>query len=189
MALPARKLISGKEYERLALGDPQGQFELHDGRLVEKPWMSVEHGGISFKLVRSLILQLDPSAYELRIGHGRVRRSSRSYYVPDVIVVPAERVRALAVRPGSLDMYVDPLPFVVEIWTPSTGAYDVDRKLPEYQARGDLEIWRVHPYDRRVTDWRRQPDGTYAELVFLGGVVEIPSLPGVRIDLDALFAE
>jgi Uma2 family endonuclease len=187
MALPAPKLISGEEYERLAMDDPHGQLELHDGRLVEKPWMSVEHGGVSFRLARALMLQLDPLAYELRIGHGRLRRSSRSYYVPDVIVVPISQVRALTAHPGSFDLYVEPLPFVVEIWSPSTGAYDIDRKLPDYQARGDREIWRVHPYERRVTAWRRQPDGTYAELVFLGGDVEIPSLPGVRIDLDALF--
>ncbi len=185
MALPAPKHFSGGEYQRLALDDPQGRLELHDGRLVEKPWMSVEHGGISFRLARALILQLEPSEYELRIGHGRVRRSSRSYYVPDIMVVPIARVRALTARPGSLDLYLEPLPFVVEVWSPMTGAYDIDRKLPAYQARGDQEIWRVHPYDRRVTAWRRQSDGTYAALVFLGGVVEIPSLPGVRIDLDS----
>ena len=65
--------------------------------------------------------------------------------------------------------------------------YDVERKLPEYRARGDLEIWRIHPYDRTLTAWRRQPDGSYLESVYRGGIVPVGSVPGVTIDLDALF--
>ena len=65
--------------------------------------------------------------------------------------------------------------------------YDVERKLPEYRARGDLEIWRIHPYDRTLTAWRRQPDGSYVESVYRDGVVRPEWLPNVTIDLDALF--
>ena len=91
-------------------------------------------------------------------------------------------------RPGSLDAYADPLPLVIEIWSPSTGGYDINEKLPDYQRRGDLEIWRVHPYERTLTAWRRRPDGIYTESVYRGGIVHPESLPGVAIDLDALFA-
>ena len=63
-----------------------------------------------------------------------------------------------------------------------------DEKLPEYQRRGDLEIWRIHPYDRTLIAWRRRPDGSYAQTTFTGGVVHPVALPGVAIDLDALFA-
>lgn len=80
-----------------------------------------------------------------------------------------------------------PLPLVVEVSSPSTGDYDVDTKLPEYQRRGDLEIWRVHPYDHALTAWRRQPDGSYLEMGHTGGGVRPVALPGVAIDLDALF--
>jgi Uma2 family endonuclease len=76
----------------------------------------------------------------------------------------------------------------VEIWPRSTGDYDVEEKLPEYQRRGDLEIWRLHPYERTLTAWRRQPDGSYTETIYTGGVVHPVALPGVAIDLDALFA-
>jgi Uma2 family endonuclease len=78
---------------------------------------------------------------------------------------------------------------VVEIWSPSTGTYDIGEKLPDYQRRGDLEIWRIHPYERTVTAWRRQSDGTYAESVFRGRIARPVALPGVAVDLDALFAE
>jgi len=82
----------------------------------------------------------------------------------------------------------EPLPLVVEVWSPSTGGYDARTKLPEYQRRGNAEIWFIHPYDRTLTAWQRQPDGSYRESLRRGGIVEPIALPGVRIDLDALFA-
>lgn len=64
----------------------------------------------------------------------------------------------------------------------------MDEKLPEYQRRGDLEIWRIHPSERTLTAWRREPDGSYAESLYRGGTVHPVALPGVSIDLEALFA-
>ncbi len=64
----------------------------------------------------------------------------------------------------------------------------MDSKLPEYQRRGDLEIWRVHPVERTLTMWRRNDDGSYIELIVTAGAVQPIGLPGVTIDLDALFA-
>ncbi len=87
-----------------------------------------------------------------------------------------------------LEWYDAPLPLVVEIWSPSTGDYDVDAKLPEYQRRGDLEIWRLHPYDRTLSAWRRAPDGSYSEHRYTGGTVQPVALPGVTINLDDVFA-
>ena len=84
-------------------------------------------------------------------------------------------------------IFSDPLPLVVEVWSPSTGDYDVDAKLPVYQQRGDLEIWRIHPYERTLTAWRRQPDGSYQETIHREGMVKPAALPGVAIDLGALF--
>ena len=87
-----------------------------------------------------------------------------------------------------LETYGQLLPLVVEVWSPSTGGYDVDAKFPEYRRRGDVEIWLIHPFARVLTDWRRQSDGEYAVLELRGGSVEPAALPGARIDLDALFA-
>ena len=49
------------------------------------------------------------------------------------------------------------------------------------------EIWRIHPYERTLTAWRRLPDGSYDETVHHEGVVSPTALPGVEIDLAALF--
>jgi Uma2 family endonuclease len=86
-----------------------------------------------------------------------------------------------------LESYMQPLPFVAEVWSPSTGDYDVDTKFPEYKKRGDLEIWRIHPYDRQIIAWRRQADGSYSETAYTSGEVPVASLPGVTIKLDSLF--
>jgi Uma2 family endonuclease len=186
MAITHTEQFSEHAYREFALGDPGGRWELVGGHLREKPGMIVEHGRVTMRLAALLYNQLDPNAFEVRAQHGRLRRSAGTYYVPDVVVIPAHLVRALLERPGSLDAYADPLPLVVEIWSPSAGDYDIDAKLPDYQRRGDLEIWRIHPYERILTAWRRQPDDSYIETVYRGGIVRPASLPGVAIDLDAL---
>ena len=188
MSITKTERVTEETYRRLALGDLNGQWELHRGQLREKPGMSVEHGGVMDLLVMLLHNQLDRNEFRLRIDHARLRLASDTYYVPDIAVIPTEMVQALLARPGSLDAYADPLPLVIEIWSPSTGEYDVNEKLADYQGRGDCEIWRVHPFERTLTAWRRNPDGAYTETVYRGGIVRPESLPGVAIDLDALFA-
>lgn len=176
-----------RTYEEIALAEPDRKWELHRGRLREKPGMSVGHNRTTIRLGYQLVHQLDEDQFEVRIDNSRVRHGDATYYVPDVFVARAEQTAAIPDRPGLLEVYRDPLPLVVEIWSPSTGDYDVEDKLPEYQRRGDLEIWRLHSYERTLTAWRRQPDGTYAMTVQTGGTVQPVALPGVTIDLDALF--
>lgn len=178
--------ISERTFLQLALEEP-GQWELHCGDLRRKPNMTAEHNHVVWRLAFDLGQQLDQSQFEVRPSFGHVRRTSESYYIPDVFVVPTELVRPLRGLRDVLEAYDAPLPLVVEVWSPSTGDYDVDSKLPEYQRRGDLEIWRIHPFDRTLTAWRRQPDGAYAEAHYTGGTVRPVALPNVTIDLDTLF--
>lgn len=186
MALPKTDSVSETEYRRLALGNTQ--LELHLGQLREKPGLSVEHGSVADSLLRQLYRQLDEGEYRLRANFAKLRRSADTYYVPDLAVIPTAMVQALLERPGSLDAYPDPLPLVVEIWSPSTGDFDMIEKLPDYQQRGDREIWYIHPCPRTLTAWRRQQHGTYSETIYLDGVVQPETLPGVAIDLEMLYS-
>jgi len=172
-------------FQQLALEEPN-QWELDCGRLRRKPTMTVEHNDVLITLGVALSNQLDRRAYRVRINAGHVRRTSEHYYIPDVTVIPIELMMPLR-GTRRLEFYDAPLPLVVEVWSPSTGDYDVDSKLPEYQRRGDLEIWRIHPYDHTLTAWRRQPDGSYLEHVQSGGAIQPIALPNVTIDLDSLF--
>jgi Uma2 family endonuclease len=178
--------VSEQTYERVALEDPDGQWELVCGRLLEKPEMTTEHNEIARVLHLELGLQLDRRAYSVA-ETARLRVASGNYRVPDVCVIPKSMVGNLRERPGTFAMYDAPVPLVVEVWSPSTGRYDVEEKLREYQARGDLEIWRIHPYERTLTAWRLLPDGTYTEHLYTDGTVHPASLPNVTVTLADLF--
>ncbi len=165
----------------------EGDWELHDGVLVEKPGMSWDHGRIVTRLLSWLDQLLDPAEFVV-FTELRVRRPADTVFLPDIMVVPTSYGEAFQGRPGTLAIFTEPLPLVVEVWSLSTGEYDVETKIPVYVQRGDLEIWRIHPYERTLTRWVRQPDGSYKESTHRHGAVSPVALPAAEIDLDRLFA-
>jgi Uma2 family endonuclease len=182
--------VTMKTFERVALEDPEGMWELHRGCLRSKAdAMTTEHNRIAYRLFVDLARQLDDARFEIRVNQARARRQDSTSYVPDVLVVERREVeQALAEHPRSLEAYATPLPLVVEIWSPSTGAVDSREKLPEYQRRGDAEIWLIHPRERTLDVWTRQPDGSYAHARHGEAHTVTPAaLPGVRIDVGRLF--
>jgi Uma2 family endonuclease len=185
-AMATETQIDEATYERLALAEPDRKWELRDGHLLEKPPMTSAHNWIGIKLGYMLMAQLDWSTYQARVDAGRLRRPEATYYIPDVFVVPTAFVIPLLDQQDTLEMFDQPLPLVVEVWSRSTGGYDVAEKLAGYRRRGDLEIWRIHPYERTLTTWVRQPDGTYEETVYREGIVHPAALPGVAVDLGEL---
>ena len=179
--------ISEATYEQVALEDPGGKWELACGQLRSKPAMTTEHSAVVSELDHQLQPQVDWDVHVIRSNSSRLRISTGSYYVPDLCVLPRALERRLRAHPGTFEVYDDPLPLVVEVWSASTGNYDVEEKLREYQRRGDLEIWRLHPYDRTLTAWRRRPDGEYEQTIHRTGTVHLAALPDVVIDVERLF--
>jgi Uma2 family endonuclease len=179
--------VSQATYERVALEDPEGRWELSCRGLRRKPDMTLEHNDVCENLVDSLLRQLPRDEYRVRWNSGRVRVGEDRDYIPDVMVVPVSyRGRMLGTR--RLETYADPLPLVVEVWSRSTGDYDVREKLEEYKRRGDREIWLLHPYERTLTAWRRQADGSYEEHHQSSGEARPVALPSVTVNLEALFS-
>jgi Uma2 family endonuclease len=181
--------VTDKTFEQVVLEDPAGRWELHRGVLREKPPMTWNHTDVTDELAYLLRGQLPRRLFRVHTHGSRLRRSDDSYYMPDLAVIPTVLGEPLRDRPDRAELYSDPLPLVVEVWSPSTGFTDITSKVPEYQARGDEEIWRIHPFERTLTAWRRQSDGSYVEASYSGGPVEVASLPGVTINLDVLFEE
>lgn len=180
--------VSAATYERVALNDTDNIWELVCGELVKRPPMTTEHEEGSARLTYCLIQQLDFHAYSVRANSGRLRNPSGNYRVPDVVVIPRDYVHRLLQTPRTFEVYREPMPLVVEVWSPSTGGTDVAEKLKEYQQRGDLEVWRIHPYERTLVAWVRQPDDSYFETLYAGGTVRPVFLPDVAIELETLFA-
>ena len=180
--------ITFETYQRVALEDPEGKWELVCGRLREKPPMTTEHEDVSRSLAWELSTKISRREFLVGQGSPKLQIPGGNYRIPDVCVVPQELVRRRRrEQPATFEVYPDPMPLVVEVWSPSTGIQDIGAKLKEYQRRGDREIWLLHPYERTLTASRRQPDGRYSEDVLRGGTVHPVALPSVAIDLDALF--
>lgn len=177
--------VSERTFQAIALEDREGQWELHCGQLRQKPAMSFEHNYVAAELELDLIQQLERRSFRVALNSARLRISPEHTYIPDVCVIPMDLLRPHR-GDSALEVYDAPLPLVVEVWSPSTGSYDVDVKVQEYQRRGDAEIWRIQPYERTITVWRRQRDGTYAESLHGGGLLQPLALPTVTIDLDSL---
>jgi Uma2 family endonuclease len=180
--------ISEATYLRVVAEDPERKWELRCGELHEKEPMTWAHESIAWRLGFRLQQQLDFDAYEVRVNAGRVRRSEERYYIPDAMVIPKDLARRLFSDPNTVVILPEPLPFIAEVWSPSTGRTDVRDKLPDYRKRGDAEVWLIHPVNRLVRVWQRQPDGSYVESVRRGGSAPLAALSGVTIDLDEPFA-
>jgi Uma2 family endonuclease len=180
--------ISEQTYEQVALEDGDERWELVCGRLRARPPMTAQHNEIARALADELRRQLPRSQFSIAEGTARLRISSGTFYVPDLCVIPRTYVlRQREERPTRLEVYEEPLPLVVEVWSPRTGDYDMEEKLREYQRRGDLEIWRIHPHERSLVAWRRRPDGSYAMSEQRGGLARPEALPGVAVEMDTLF--
>ncbi|MEX0781602.1 MAG: Uma2 family endonuclease [Dehalococcoidia bacterium] len=180
--------VTEKTYEQVALEDPDGQWELFCGKLRSKPPMTHAHNILGYELSIMIREQVNRREYETKFNAPRTRVSAGNSFIPDVLVVPRRFTEHLRRRSDALESYPAPLPFVAEVWSPSTGEYDVDTKLPGYRDRGDLEVWRIQPYERTVTRWVRRDDGGYSESLHTSGAIRLAALPNVTIDLDELFS-
>ena len=172
------------EYERLVLDDPDGQWEIIRGRLAEKPAMSFAHNSGALELRDLLRDQLDRDRLYISVNLARLHNPEDTYVIPDVVVIPIEATAPFRERPLSVEIYAGPVPLLAEFLSPSTGKYDVEGKLLAYQARGDREIWIVHPQKRNLTAWRRRVDGSYEDLVISSGTISPVALPNVVISLN-----
>jgi Uma2 family endonuclease len=184
-AAPVMKMTE-QEYRKFALTAEGKLYELWDGIARQKPIMNVMHGAVAAYLGSSLVSQLDRRVNRVNINGGRTRYSDRTYYIPDVIVIPIALMAPYMGDPEALNAYAVPLPLVVEVWSYTIEPYDFGAKLQAYRERGDNEIWYIHPFERTLSAWRLQADGSYREELYRGGIVPAAFLPGVSIDLDDL---
>ena len=97
--------VSEETYQRVALEDPEGRWELHCGQLRRKPEMTAEHEHIGRRLASLLNRLLDPDDFEVAVNGGRLRRSSGDYYLPNVCVIPVSLVQRFFANPGTFEVF------------------------------------------------------------------------------------
>lgn len=179
--------LTAETFAALVLEDTDGRWELFEQRLREKPPMSFGHNEAARELAEQLYDQLDRNEYRVLQNSGHLAAPRGNTLIPDVAVRPRVLAHHFSASPRQFEVYEAALPFVAEVWSPSTGTYDVDTKIPVYRQRGDLEIWRLHPFEPSLRRWLRQADGDYVDERRVDGVVSLHALPGIVIDLDRLF--
>ena len=84
--------VSEETFERVALEDPDGKWELHCGRLRSKPEMTTQHNQVSWVLGFRLQQQLPFDEYVVSTNMARVRFSPTRCYIPNVAVIPTSIV-------------------------------------------------------------------------------------------------
>ena len=70
--------VSAEEFERIALAEPDRAWELHRGRLREKPAMVFRHNDFMFLIGMFIGRQLDLTRYRVRVNAGHVRRTVKN---------------------------------------------------------------------------------------------------------------
>ena len=74
--------VNEQTYQQVALEDPEGQWELHCGRLVRKPDMTTEHNLLVRVLGHMLQSQLPLNEYVVGVDNSKLRRPAGRYLRP-----------------------------------------------------------------------------------------------------------
>jgi Uma2 family endonuclease len=170
----------------LPVVEPDEDYEVVDGRIVEEPPLGVYEIRMANRLARSIIL-FDPPG---ELGEAVIevlfilKSSPMLRRRPDLAFVSQERWPAA--RPMDREAAWDVIPdLAVEITSPTDLIDDLMDKIEEYFAAGVRLVWVIYPKQRKLyayqspTSVRILREGDELD----GGAV----LPGFRVSLTSLF--
>lgn len=160
------------------------RYQLIEGQLVREPAPTTTHQTVLVNLTVLL------APFVKGNGLGRVFAAPTDVYLsdtnvvqPDVLFVSAARAHLITER----DVHGAP-DLAIEVASPSTERRDRQVKREIYARHGVSEYWLVHPVHRTVETFRLE-DGRFAATGSYRGTdaFTTPLLPGLRIELDAVF--
>jgi len=167
------------------------RWELIDGVAYNMtPAPSPDHQRIAgdiFRQISSFLLEgpceVFVAPFDVRLPEGDETDAEISTIVqPDLaIVCDSQKLDQRGCR-GAPDV-------VFEVISPATAAKDQIHKVALYERHGVKEYWLVHPTDRLVTIRLLGNDGRYGlpQIHEAKGSLPVATLPGLEIDLDAVF--
>jgi Uma2 family endonuclease len=171
---------------------PEGErWELIEGNPYNMtPAPSIEHQRISgefFRQVSNFLFDKDcevfSAPFDVRLPEAEEADDEIITVVqPDISVIcNPERLDNRGCR-GAPD-------FIIEILSPATAGKDQIQKVALYEKHGVREYWLVHPTDRLVTVRLLDSEGRYGipQIQEAKGLLAVQTLPGLEIDLDAVF--
>jgi Uma2 family endonuclease len=128
------------------LPDDGNRYEIADGSLLVSPAPSVLHGDVNDRLGDVLKHQAPAGVRVLTVGLGIDIHRRRTYYVPDLVIVPS----AVFDRDADNLQPADVL-LVAEVLSPSNAGIDLVQKRHDYAAAGIPQYWIVDPRDQTIT--------------------------------------
>ncbi|HHY94614.1 MAG TPA: Uma2 family endonuclease [Firmicutes bacterium] len=170
-----------EDYCRLPV---EGRYELVEGDIRMAPSPSVLHQEISIRLAARLLSWVDEHALgKVYLAPLDVVLDRRNVLQPDISYVSAERLAII--QEANI---VGPPDLVVEILSSSDPDWDRVTKRAVYARHGVREYWLVDPVTKAVEVTRQQDGQLVTAAVYVApAAFSSPLLPGLTVDLEALF--
>ena len=171
--------LSVAEYHQLGEFNENGRrTELVRGIVIEKMSKSPLHRFTADQVRQILAAQITP---DFTLFSQDPITTADSEPEPDVMVVRGTREEFRTTHPTTAEL-------VVEV---AVTSLEVDRaKAPIYAEAGVAEYWIVCPDEKQVEVYRQPTANGYGEhtVITPPAAIECAALPGVRVDLAAIFA-
>jgi len=182
---PQRHRITVHDYHRMAevgVLAPDARVELIEGEIIDMAPIGKDHQSIVDQLTRTLVRAVGDHAI-VRV-HGSIRLSQWSEPEPDLVLLAPRADFYRAEFASGVDTLL-----VIEV-SDSTLRYDRDDKVPLYARHGVREVWIVDVQGDTLLVYGDLRDGKYERHAALERPAKVPvtQLPGVTLDLAALFA-
>jgi Uma2 family endonuclease len=164
--------------------DDGNRYELYDGELRVVPSPMLLHQRIVGRLHLLLSAYVQSAGGEVFMAPLDVVLTEYDVVEPDLIVFGPEKARRLE----PLEHVYFPPDLAVEVLSPSTARIDRGPKSVLLAKHRVPEYWLVDPQERTL-EVRIERAGGYPDpIVLAGGTYRSVSLPGLVIDVEALFA-
>ena len=181
IARPDRSLMSVEDYLRLDEESAGERYEYIDGYAYMLAGGTADHAKISANMIRELSIALRESACSVYTSDLKIRLANKGYVYPDVSV-------SCDARDGGTRDFLEFPSLIVEVLSPSTGAYDRGQKFDYYRECSTLEEYVLIDTQRQAVDIYRRAKGDLWTLHFFrtGDTLELTSLH-VSFPLSALY--
>ncbi len=179
------RTYTSDEFEKMPEFDEN--FELIDGRLVQKPMPVLQHGRIAKRLLlKYFAFDPDDKIGEM-LQEVSVKLGHKNVPLPDVSFWTTAR------KLEGLPWQVAPVPNVaIEIWSEHDWETkkrqgEARAKVGKYQAAGVELIWLIHPKDKTVEVYHADPNTPMQTLIVGDELSGEGVIPGFKLKVAEIF--